>query len=454
MIDRDNWTIGETVIKSPPFPVPYLRNMEDPSAGGRFDASNPLQSVGQPSNMSEYANLPFTRKSDNGGVHVNSGIPNRVAFLIAQAIGREKTEQIYYRTLTQILTPDSDFQAAAQATMRAAQDLFGATEVNAVSSAWQAVGLDVSGNAPQNNPTPPARTPSPTPSKSKQPTPVPQTTGGCTNIIVNGGFESSGGWIEETANTSIIDTELPHSGQRSAWLGGQDQETLQYIYQDVSIPANAASVKLNYWRLVHEEKKNSNRQVDDAKFWTVLANSDGDVLATVEQFVSSQGDDNWAQSSFDITQFAGKTVRVAFIASNPQDNISSYFVDDVELLSCTSGTPPETPPTSGNNVFVTGLVKSSVTGRGIEGALFIVLKEGLSASDAAADDNITDDEVLTFGTSDANGTYQTNDAIPAGKTYSVVVIAQGFRPILADDGLKIPSNATNPFKINATMRPN
>ncbi|TMC50830.1 MAG: M4 family metallopeptidase [Chloroflexi bacterium] len=454
MIDRANWTIGETVIKSPPFPVPYLRNMEDPSAGGRYDASNPLQSVGQPSNMSEYANLPFTRKSDNGGVHVNNGIPNHVAFLVAQAIGREKTEQIYYRTLTQILTPDADFKAAAQATMQAAQDLFGGTEVNAVSSAWQAVGLDVSGNAPQNNPTPPARTPSPTPSKAKQPTPVPQTTGGCTNVIVNGGFEASGGWVEETANTSIIDTELPHSGQRSAWLGGQDQETLQYIYQDVSIPANAASVKLNYWRLVHEEKKDTNQQVDDAKFWTVLANSDGDVLATVEQFVSSQGDDNWAQSSFDITQFAGKTVRVAFIASNPQNNISSYFVDDVELLSCTSGTPPETPPTSGNNVFVTGLVKSSVTGRGIEGALFIVLKEGLSASDAAADDNITDDEVLTFGTSDANGTYQTNDAIPAGKTYSVVVIAQGFRPILADDGLKIPSNATNPFKINATMRPN
>ncbi len=455
MVDRSNWLIGETVIKSPPFPVPYLRNMEDPSSGGRYDASNPLQSVGQPSNMREYANLPFTRKADNGGVHVNSGIPNRVAFLIAQAIGREKTEQIYYRTLTQILSPSSDFLAAAQGTMQAAQDLYGAAEVSAVSSAWQQVGLDVGGNSPQNNPTPPGRTPSPTPSKGKtQPTPPPQTQGGCTNIIANGGFESTGGWVEVTSNSSIIDSELPHAGQRSAWLGGQDKEGLQYIYQDVNIPANANSVKLNYWRLIHEEKKKTNQQVDDAKFWTVLARTNGDVLQTVEQFVSSQGDDNWVQSSFDISQFAGKTVRVAYIASNPQNNISSYFVDDVELLSCTSGQPQDTPPTSGNNVFVTGIIKNADTGRGIEGGQFIILKEGLSATDAAADDNVSDDEVLTFGVSDAKGIYQTNDAIAAGKTYSVIVIAQGYRPIVADDALKIPASQPNPFKINATMRSN
>jgi len=69
-------------------------------------------------------------------------------------------------------------------------------------------------------------------------------------------------------------------------------------------------------------------------------------------------------------------------------------------------------------------------------------------------ETISDDEVLTFAVSDASGIYLTVAPVPAGKTFSVVVIAQGYRPILADDGLKIPSNASNPFKINATMRPN
>ena len=84
LIDRGNWTIGETVIKSPPYPFKFLRSLEDPGAGGNYDTSDPLNSVGQPANMKEYADLPYTRKGDNGGVHVNSGIPNLVAYLIAK----------------------------------------------------------------------------------------------------------------------------------------------------------------------------------------------------------------------------------------------------------------------------------------------------------------------------------------------------------------------------------
>lgn len=454
MIDRANWTIGETVIKSPPYPVPYLRNMEDPSAGGRYNPSDPLRSMGQPSHMREYANLPFSRQSDNGGVHVNSGIPNRVAYLIGTAIGKEKLEQIYYRTLTQYLTPDSDFAAAARASIQAATELYGATEANAVRNAWTQVGLNLSGtNNPPSAQTPtPRPSPSPTPSRRGTPTPPPQTSNGCTNLIVNGGFETDAGWVEVTASHSaIMDPELPHTGSRSAWLGGQDEESLQYIYQDVNIPANATSVKLNYWRQVHEEKKSNS--AEDARFWTVIARTNGDVLATVEQFVSSQGDDTWAQRQFDISQFAGKQLRLAYIAENPQGNISSYFVDDVEMLACTTGTPSQPTPSAKDSVFVQGYVRNTNTGRGIEGALFFVLKPGLSATEAAADDAVTDDEVLTLGTSDATGFYQTESAVPRGQNYSVIVIARGYRAILADDGLKIPANASNPVKINASMRP-
>ena len=83
---------------------------------------------------------------------------------------------------------------------------------------------------------------------------VPAAPAGCSELIVNGGFESQGGWTEVSkGNAALIDTELPHTGKRSAWLGGTDQEPLQYIFQEVRIPANASSVKLSYYRLVHLE---------------------------------------------------------------------------------------------------------------------------------------------------------------------------------------------------------
>jgi Zn-dependent metalloprotease len=452
LIDRGNWTIGETVIKSPPYPLKFLRSLADPTGGGNYDASDPLNSIGQPANMSEYADLPYTRKGDNGGVHVNSGIPNLEAYLIAQAIGPEKLEQIYYRALTQYLSPNADFSDAARATIRAAQDLYGSTEVNAIRTALPRVGLSAEGSS-----APPPPTSTPTSPGRKQPVPSQNVPAGCTNLITNGTFEGDGGWISIVGKgqDNLIETELPHTGSRSAWLGGTDKESIMYIYQDVRIPANATQVQLAYYRLIHEEKSDfSGLFADDAKFSVLAANTKGDVISTIEELVSSDGDDTWSQAQFDLSQLAGKTVRVAFHAENPKGNISSFFVDDVTLLACTTGgSGPAVPQTkSQDRVYLQGNVTNSDTGRGIEGAQVFILKEGLSATDAAADDTVSRSEVIATGVSDASGLYQTDVAIPRGKTYSAIVIARGYRSIVADDGIDIPSDATNPYGIAVTMR--
>jgi Zn-dependent metalloprotease len=446
MIDRDDWTIGEEVMRS----AKYLRSLENPGAGGgggKYNPSNPLQSDGQPAHMREYANLPVTRKTDNGGVHINSGIPNRAAFLIAKAIGHDKTEQIYYRTLTQYLTPDSDFAAMVRATLKATQELY-PNDVNAVRDAFAQVGMSDTATPSQ----PPART-TPTPQPQRpQPTPAPsQPVAGCSNLIVNGGFESTNsGWIEVTAGQqAIIDNELPHSGSRSAWLGGTDEEALQYIYQDIKVPANVTSAKLIYWRFLHEEKNDDGADV--ATFAAVVAKPNGDPIGALEEVTSDKGDDTWRKQEFDLSEFAGKTIRLAFVAGMTPDNISSYFVDDVELQACTTGQQQQ-PQATGDKVFVQGTIKNADTGRGIEGAKLFILRQGLSADDAADDDSVTRDEIIASGISDASGFYRTDVAIPRG-TYSVIVIASGYRPILANDGIKISADAKGSWVVNASMRP-
>ncbi len=50
--------------------------------------------------MDQFANLQVARDSDWGGVHINSGIPNHLMYLVAEAIGRNKTEKIWYRLLS------------------------------------------------------------------------------------------------------------------------------------------------------------------------------------------------------------------------------------------------------------------------------------------------------------------------------------------------------------------
>ncbi|MGD6848743.1 M4 family metallopeptidase [Rossellomorea aquimaris] len=100
--------------------------------------SNPTQ-YGQPAHMNNYVNT----SSDNGGVHTNSGIPNKAAYNTISSIGKVKAEKIYYRALTVYLTPTSNFSYARAALLQSTADLYGngSATYNSVKAAWDAVGV-------------------------------------------------------------------------------------------------------------------------------------------------------------------------------------------------------------------------------------------------------------------------------------------------------------------------
>jgi bacillolysin len=131
LVDTRNYLIGEDVMQ--PGQGIALRNMEnpeDPNAGSQ-----------QPGTMAEFKNLGSDQ--DNGGVHTNSGIPNHAAVLVMKALGREKTQRIYYLALTKYLTRNSQFIDCRLGCEAAADELFGkgSNETKAVSDAFAAVGI-------------------------------------------------------------------------------------------------------------------------------------------------------------------------------------------------------------------------------------------------------------------------------------------------------------------------
>lgn len=85
---------------------------------------------------------------DNGGVHINSGIPNRAFCLSATQIGGfawTLTGRIWYRALTGKLFPKAGFQDFANATVSAAGELtgIGGSVQITIANAWSEVGLHV-----------------------------------------------------------------------------------------------------------------------------------------------------------------------------------------------------------------------------------------------------------------------------------------------------------------------
>ena len=89
----------------------------------------------QPAHMDDYVETT----DDHGGVHLNSGIPNRAFQLAAVAIGGSAAEGaggIWYAALTGGLPARSDFAGFAAATVAA-----GGTHADLVEEAWRTVGV-------------------------------------------------------------------------------------------------------------------------------------------------------------------------------------------------------------------------------------------------------------------------------------------------------------------------
>src|SRR6478609_10868867 len=132
-----SWLIGEGLFTDQ-VQGAALRSMKAP--GTAYD-DDVLGKDPQPDSMDGYVRT----SADNGGVHINSGIPNRAFCLVATALGGNAWDapaQIWYETLTGgTLSPTATFGAFAKATAASAKELFGddSKEHDAVRSAWETV---------------------------------------------------------------------------------------------------------------------------------------------------------------------------------------------------------------------------------------------------------------------------------------------------------------------------
>jgi Zn-dependent metalloprotease len=140
--DKADWLIGEGLLTSK-VKGKALRSMKEPGTAYNDPV---LGKDPQPANMKDFKLLPLS--NDSGGVHINSGIPNRAFCVTAMEIGGyawEKAGKIWYIALRDLLRPRSNFQDAANKTYQVAGAEFGAgsKEQTAVKKGWSTVGINV-----------------------------------------------------------------------------------------------------------------------------------------------------------------------------------------------------------------------------------------------------------------------------------------------------------------------
>ncbi|KQO06330.1 peptidase M4 [Agreia sp. Leaf244] len=136
-----SWLIGEELFTDM-VEGAALRSMKAPGTAYNDDI---LGVDPQPAHMRDFVDT----RDDNGGVHINSGIPNRAFFLVADALGGyawQRAGRIWYDTITAGgLEPRATFMEFARATVEAARARYGGTsdELDAVQRAWASVGVEL-----------------------------------------------------------------------------------------------------------------------------------------------------------------------------------------------------------------------------------------------------------------------------------------------------------------------
>ncbi|TKC94161.1 M4 family metallopeptidase [Polyangium fumosum] len=309
----DTWKIGEDCY-TPGTSGDALRYMDDP-----HDASNGgYTSNDDPDHYSER----YTGTSDNGGVHINSGIPNHAFYLLAKGgthhlsgvavtgIGADDAGKIWYKALADYMTASTNFAGARQATLSAASALFGGSSAQYTStqSAWCAVGV---GECPGTS------------------------SGGGggsgTNLLTNGTFESSvSPWV--LSGTGALYTNngnYPQSGTGYPYFGNAVSVSGS-MYQPITIPTGA-SPTLTFYLNVTTAETTTTTQYD--QLFVELRSTSGTLLKTLATYSNlNKGTAGaYAQKSLSLTGYGGQTVRVQFRTTNDSSAITTFRVDTAEV---------------------------------------------------------------------------------------------------------------------------
>jgi YVTN family beta-propeller protein len=165
----------------------------------------------------------------------------------------------------------------------------------------------------------------------------------CQELIQNGGFEDETAWVPGvTPRPARYSMAESHSGSWSVLLGlkpGEpDVRSYSSVRQAITLPSETDSATFSFWYYPLSELDGGDRQE------CLLLDEDDRLLAVLMR--TNVNTAAWTRQVYDISAYAGRTVKVYCNAYNDGDGsgVTGYYLDDVSVYVCADGEPPPEPP--------------------------------------------------------------------------------------------------------------
>jgi Zn-dependent metalloprotease len=351
------WMMGEDL------PIGAIRDMENPGAFSDPDKTSSADYKGD--------------TSDSGGVHSNSGVNNKAAFLLTDggtfngrtitALGETKVGHIYYEALSRLMTSGTDYRDLYDDLRQACAGLvgtFGITSADCqeVKDAVDATEMNLNpGNAPTNS-IAVCDTPGNLAINSYLDTMENPASGNWTHSAATGNDE----WYNPPLNTPYGDILYATSGRLSLWGnaqgGADDQHTLPPADYSIAMTSNVVVPAGGYLHFNHsygfeadfidtydggvvEYSTNSGATWQDAGplfaggngYNGTISSGNGNPLAGRNAFVDHSN--GYGSSRANLSSLAGQSVRFRFrIGTDALIDDYGWFIDDVRIYRCSAPT--------------------------------------------------------------------------------------------------------------------
>src|SRR5215208_2106221 len=350
------WLIGEDIPG-----IGALRDMEDPPTFS--DPDRMLSSL--------YANVQPDNSSawDQGGVHTNSGVNNKAAYLMTDGgtfngttvtgLGITKVAKIYYEAQANLLTSGSDYQDLHSNLRQACTNLIGTSGITSVDCAEVKDAVD----ATEMNLIPPAA--------QNPEAPVCPTGQTATDLFndnlenpASGNWTKTGSWFYPQNPNGIMDAIYATSGTTNIWGYNQGSTGDYAIARTANVTPPTG--KTTYLRFSHsyqfDDTNNSTfwdggvleYSTDNGLTWKDAGSliTDNGYDGTISTLATNplggrQGfaaeSNGYISSRVNLSSLAGQNVRFRFrIGTDSFVDDFGWFIDDVRVYTCESGvtTPP------------------------------------------------------------------------------------------------------------------
>ena len=339
------WQLGEDL---PVFGV--IRDMEDPTL------------FNDPDRMTSPKYTADSNEQDAGGVHRNSGVNNKAAFLMTDGgtfngrtvtgLGIPKVSRIYYAVLTTMLTSASDYADLASALQQACNNLVGSagiTTADCVEVTDAVAAVEMSTDPPA------ARAPE-APVCGSGPVPVDLFFDNLENTGSGNWTAQSDWYYPQSGNPFNFDATYATSGTQNLW--GYDRPTVgaysTSMNSSVAIPAGLTTyLRFNHAYGFDDDAGHAydggilEYSINNGTSWSDLGPllTDGGYNGTLTTTNSNnplkgrnafvRESNGYKSSRANLSSLAGQSVRIRFrIGTDFIVDDYGWFIDDIRIYTC------------------------------------------------------------------------------------------------------------------------